>query len=182
METTKGKIFLIIGILILLLGVPAGIMVISQRTGFRLGAKSTDQPEGVQISSITEQSARITWISKNPSQGLISYGLSPTDLTLIKPETVPAINHQIDLIKLFPETKYFFVIKVADKVFDNNDQPYTFTTLEKEIIPSPTIKPSPSLTEEGMQAVMGTDNPTYDLNKDGVVNAYDLLLLRQQNK
>lgn len=177
----KGKIFLIVGILILLLGIPAGIFLISQKTGFRLGAKNSNSPENLQIMNITDQSATISWTTKNPVQGFISYGISPTNLTLIKPESAPAINHQINLEKLMAGSSYFFTIKVGETVFDNDGQPYTFTTLTQQITPTPTVF-IPKLTEEGMQAVMGTNNPIYDLNQDGVVNSVDLLLLRGENK
>lgn len=153
-----------------------------QRITFRLGAQDTNKPESVQVSGLTEQSATITWTTKNPTQGLVSYGLTATNLSLIQPENSPAVNHQISLTRLLPGSTYFFVIKTENKTFDNNGQPYTFNTLAQVNTPTPTepiIKPL-SLTEEGFQAAMGTDNQVYDLNKDGVVNTLDLLLLRQE--
>jgi len=182
---SKRKIFLIIGILILLISVPGAIFVLKQQAIFKLGAQTTNKPENVKVSNITEQTATITWTTQKATQGVISYGLSATNLTLVQPESTPAINHQVTLNNLLPENTYFFVIKISDKAFDNSGQPFTFTTKAKELTPSPTSTPPtpaliPSLTEEDFQSVMGTSNPTYDLNKDGIVNTFDLLLFRQQ--
>lgn len=178
----KRKIFLIVGVLILLIGVPAAILVLKQQTIFKLGAQTQNKPESVKTSNITEQGATITWTTQKATQGLVNYGISPSNLTLVQMENAPAINHQVNLAGLLPGTNYFFVIKIGNQTFDNNGQPYTFTTKSKEILPTPSPTPTTSLTEEGLEAAMGTSNPTYDLNKDGVVNTLDLLLFRQQQK
>jgi len=180
----KRKIFLIIGILILLISVPAAVIVLKGQTIFKLGAQTVNKPENVQVTNITEKTATITWTTSKATQGAISYGLSPSNLTLVQSEISPAINHQVNLTNLLPGNNYFFVIKIADSTFDNNGQPFTFTTKTKEATPTPTSTPTPSsppsLTEEELQSAIGTNNPTYDLNKDGVVNTLDLLLFRQQ--
>jgi len=188
----KGKIFLIIGVLILLIGVPAAILLLKQQAVFRLGAKTVNKPENIQIINITEKGVTITWTTSKATQGIINYGISPNNLTLVQPEKSPAINHQVNLINLLPATTYFFTIKIGNQTFDNNGQPFTFTT--KSALPSPTLTPIPkptispslpsspssSLTEKDFQAAIGTNNPAYDLNKDGIVNTADLLLFRQQ--
>lgn len=179
---SKRKIFLIIGILILFISVPGAIFVLKQQTVFKLGAQTTDKPENVNVSNITEKTATITWTTQKATQGVISYGLSATNLTLIQPENAPAINHQVTLNNLLPENTYFFVIKISDKTFDNNGQPFTFTTKAKELTPLSPPASTTSLTEEGFQSAMGTSDSTYDLNKDGIVNSLDLLLFRQQQK
>lgn len=170
------KIFLIIGIFLLAISIPAAIFLLGKQTIFRLGAQTPNKPDNIQIAEITEQTATITWTTKSPTQGLVGYGLSPANLSLIQPEVAPAVNHRLNLVGLLPGSNYFFVIKEGEKTFDNNGQPYTFTTKAKEATPAKT------LTEEGLQAAMGTNNPEYDLNKDGVVNTLDLLLLREQSK
>jgi hypothetical protein len=200
----KRKVVLIIGVLILVISVPVAILVLKQGAIFKLGAQTVNKAENVQVVNITEKSATITWTTQKATQGLINYGISPTNLTLVQIESSPAINHQINLINLLPATTYFFTIKIGNQTFDNNGQPFTFTTKTKATFPSPSPSPSPSpistptptskptttssptlsppssLTEEGFQTAIGTNNPTYDLNKDGIVNTADLLLFRQQ--
>jgi hypothetical protein len=191
------KIFLIIGVLILLVGIPAAILLLKQPTIFKLGAQTNEAPTGIQTIEIGPQEATITWVTQKPSQGVISYGISPNNLTLLQPETTPAINHRVKLTSLLPETTYFFVIKIGDKSFDNSGQPFTFTTKPKEKplptstpqlspspsslhLPLPSPSPSYSFTENEIEKALGTNNPTYDLNKDGIVNTLDLLLFQQQ--
>jgi len=185
MNSNKGKIFLIIGLVVLLLGIPLGIIFLGGRTSFRLGATDPNQPESVKVSAITENSAIVSWTTKSAVQGLISYGLSATNLTLIQPETSPTANHQVELTRLLPQSNYYFVIKVGEKVFDNNGQPFSFITQTKketQASPTPTVKTPSSLNENDLEAAMGTNNPMYDLNKDGIVNTLDLLLFRQRQK
>ena len=112
------KTYIIFGLLFLVGSIVVGILLMGQKVTFRLGAQDPNKPESVQASAITEQSATITWTTKNPAQGLVSYGLSPTNLTLIQPETSPAVNHQVSLSRLLPNNTYFFVIKVENKTFD----------------------------------------------------------------
>lgn len=183
------KVLLIIGILILFFSVPVGIFVLKQGTIFHLGAQSANGPQDVRTTAITDQSATILWTTQKPAQSLISYGLSSANLSLIQPETAPAVNHQIVLKGLLPASNYFFVIKVDQNTFDNNGQPFTFTTKTKEmplLNPTSTLTPQPTeasvLTEQGFNAAMGTNNSTYDLNNDGIVSTLDLLLFRQQSK
>jgi len=184
----KRKIFLII-IAILIISIPTAVFILKQQTVFKLGAQTINKPENVQITNITEKSATVSWSTQKATQGVINYGISSTNLTLIQTESSPVINHRVNLINLLPATKYFFVIKIADQTFDNGGQPFTFTTketgasssptpsLEPNLTISPTLSP---LTEEGFQSAIGTNNATYDLNKDGIVNTADLLLFRQQ--
>jgi len=175
----KKKIFLFIGILILLISVPATILILKQQTVFKLGAQSSDEPTNIQITNLTERTATVVWTTQRATQGMISYGLSPNNLTLVQIENAPAVNHHIILSNLLPENTYFFVIKTADKTFDNNGQPFTFTTKPQETT-SPTTAPAPPISEEKLQSAMGTNDPNYDLNKDNIVNTLDLLLLREQ--
>lgn len=189
----RTKIFLIIGTIILLISVPLGILLLKQKTVFKLGAQQPLlAPENVQVTNITAQTATISWTTQKPTQSLISYGISPENLTLIQVENTPAINHYIILKNLLPNTTYFFVVKTGDKIFNNNGQPYQFTTKpQKEetfLSPTPIITPFitssptllPSLDEEEIKKVMGTTSALYDLNKDGIVNALDILLFHQQ--
>lgn len=169
------KLLLIIGVLVLLIGIPVAIFLVSRPVGFRLGAQTPNAPENVAVSGITTSGATITWTTTTAVQGGVSYGLSASSLIFFKPETAAATNHLVSLEGLVPASQYFFTIKIAEKSFDNNGQPYTFETKS-----APT--PTPSLTEEGLLGAMGTSNALYDLNKDGIVNLMDLELLRAEKK
>lgn len=174
----KKQILLILGIAILLIGIPVGIILVSRPLGFRLGAKDPNKPENVSVSNIAAQNVTVTWTTSSAVQGGVSYGLSTNSMTLFKPEAGPAVNHSVSLDGLVAASKYYFVIKAGGQTFDDEGQSFTFTTAQaKAPTPTPT---TPSLTEAGFLAAMGTTNSTYDLNKDGIVNTLDLELFRQQ--
>ena len=169
------RLLLIIGVAILLMGIPVAIYLVSRPAGFRLGAQTPNTPTGVAVSGITTSGATITWTTPVAVQGGVSYGLSASSLIFFKPDTAATTNHVINLEGLVSGSPYFFVIKVGENSYDNGGQPYTFET-------KPTPTPTPSLTEEGLLSAMGTANANYDLNKDGIVNLVDLELLRKQTK
>lgn len=169
------KLLLIIGIVILLLGIPVAIYLVSQPAGFRLGAQAPNNPENVAVSGITTGGATITWTTPVAVQGGVGYGLSASNLIFFKPDAAATTSHVINLEGLISGSPYFFVIKMGEKSYDNGGQSYTFET-------KPTPAPAPSLTEEGLLGAMGTASAAYDLNKDGVVNLVDLELLRKQTK
>ena len=174
----RKKVYLIIGLLILLFSIPLGVLLIRQQSNFRLGATSVNTPELVKTINLGPRSATISWTTEKPSQGMINYGLSPTNLSLIQPETAPAVNHQVSLANLLPESTYYYTIQVEDETFDNNGQPFSFSTTAAAATPSPL----PSISEAGFTQAFGTNNPNYDLNQDGVVSMVDLLLFRQREK
>jgi len=183
----KGKILIVITLFLLIVSLPLGILLFKQKGGLKIKAQSENKPENIQIVKISEQEATIIWTTKTPSQGFINYGLSPTNLPLIQPEANSTLNHQVNLTNLLPETKYFFVIKIGENTFDNNGQPYSFTTKSKKeennnsstSTATPSQVKKPTIDEEKMKEAMGTNDKQYDLNKDGIVNALDLLLLRE---
>ncbi|PIS14143.1 hypothetical protein COT65_00425 [Candidatus Shapirobacteria bacterium CG09_land_8_20_14_0_10_47_13] len=180
------KILLIIGVVILLLGIPVAIYLVSRPAGFRLGAQTPNTPEGVSVSGVTTSGATITWTTPIAGQGGVSYGLSASSLIFFKPDAGETTNHVINLEGLVGGSPYFFVIKVGENSYDNGGKPYTFETKPTPPPPLPlslpTSLPPSSLTEEGLLGVMGTANAAYDLNKDGVVNLMDLEFLRKQTK
>lgn len=94
--------------------------------------RATDErPEDVQISTITETSAKVTWTTANSSDGgVIQYGVSPTGLTSYAPaEGGRTTNHSVDLTLLAPATTYYFEIFYGEgRKYDNAGVPWTFVT------------------------------------------------------
>lgn len=177
------KIFLIIGIIILIIAIPVGIILLERKTSFKLGAQNPINPENVAVYEITSNSAVISWITKKEVQAAINYGINPNSLSLIKTETSPSTQHQITLTNLLPGTTYYFTIKIGENIYDNNGTPFSFTTNSQEEKPTPTLTPpnipSPAITEEKIEEAIKNNDTSYDLNKDGAVNSLDLLYFRQ---
>ncbi|HLC94733.1 MAG TPA: fibronectin type III domain-containing protein [Patescibacteria group bacterium] len=109
-------------------------------------------PRSVNVSSVSDNSAVITWTTNQETEGLIEYGTSPTSLTFFAPETEKATSHSVTLTLLSPASTYYFHIKIGDKAFDNSGVPWTFITTKggesKNEEVSPTETPYLSCVEE----------------------------------
>jgi hypothetical protein len=127
------------------IGVVASIMLAA--VGFRFFGGSLTRaddvaPRDVIVSSITQNSAQITWSTGEDSQGVIEYGTSPTALNFFAPETLRTKQHTADLTLLSPNTTYYFQVRVADKKYDNGGVPWTFTTKSTDSLSTPTKAPT----------------------------------------
>lgn len=86
------------------------------------------KPVDVNISEITDSSAKILWTTGRDIQGVVEYGLSPTDLNYFAPETAKVSSHSVDLTLLVPGNTYYFQIRIGDRQYDNSGVPWTFST------------------------------------------------------
>ena len=168
----------------MLIGIPAGILLYSSPTGFNLGAKDTNKPENVSATVLSPQSVSITWITGKAVQGGVGYGLSADSMTLFTAESGSTVNHAVTLEGLAPGKNYYYVVKINNQSYDNGGNPYTFMT-SVGLTVTPTLTPTPASLvpgESGFPSAFGTNDPAYDLNKDGIVNTLDLELFRKGNK
>lgn len=181
-------------ILFVALSVSLGVLVVgilSLRSYFTKAAVgSNSEPKNVRTANITDQSAVILWESEIENQGLIRYATDPSAFNLgnasallFIAESKPTKNHEVKLTSLKPNTTYYYQIELAvdkDKniydqgglVKDNKNLPFTFTT-QKSTQNSSEI---PSLDPEIFRQKFGSQDPLYDLNKDGIVNSSDYLI------
>lgn len=138
------------------------------------GASST--PSNVNVSEITQTSAKIIWQTEKETQGTVIYGEGPNNLPLMSFENEAIKNHEVNLSLLNPATSYYFKIKITDEEFDNGGLPWQFTTLASVSAPA-----SPDFDPNKFEEKFGSTDPLYDLNHDGIVNAvdYDLYLKSQ---
>lgn len=98
-----------------------------QLTGVFIKASDT-KPNDVNITEITEASAKIIWTTGQETQAVIEYGISPTELNYFAPEISKATSHAVDLTLLAPNTTYYFQIKSDGSKYDNSGVPWTFNT------------------------------------------------------
>ncbi len=119
----------IIGILVLILGTAAGIILVATSKQFKLGASPDIAPQDVRITNITESSFTVSWITDKPTIGYIKYGTSANSLNLntTAPQTAQSI-HWAQVQSLSPGSQYFFKINSGGSDFDNNGIPWTTST------------------------------------------------------
>lgn len=114
---------------------------------------SSEKPLAVNNSEITASSAKITWQTGNDTVGtIVSYG---TAVDLANPQIQTADtplgkDHSAVLTLLSPNTTYYYVLG-ADKEFNNEGVPWSFTTKASNetttnLILNPTVTASGSGT------------------------------------
>jgi len=89
---------------------------------------------GVNATSITTGSARITWITDEPSSGHVKYGASSGAYANTALNISNATSHSVLLAGLSPGTKYFFIVESADLTGNSaSSSENDFTTVFPEV-------------------------------------------------
>ncbi len=68
------KLPTILGVLVLLVGLVAGIFLINKTSVFKLGANVPSTPKNVRFSNITDNSLTVTWTTDIESEGFVKWG------------------------------------------------------------------------------------------------------------
>ncbi len=132
------KLPAIIGILLLVVGVGAGIFLVQNDTGFIPRATPEFAPQSLVVTSITENSFSISWVTDEKTAGFLKYGVVANKINEIENDDRDQLTgstgsyntHHITIKGLEPETTYYFKIASGGKrqFYDNNGQPYEVTT------------------------------------------------------
>lgn len=98
--------------------------------------------ESVMVTNLTDVSMSIIWYSKTEETGFVMYGTSETSLTEKGRDERDGISsggeyylHSIEIIRLEPETTYYYEIHSGEDVYDNNGNPYEVTTFATQSSP-----------------------------------------------
>ncbi len=127
----KSTIPTILGIIILLGGIFAGVFSLRNVQVFRIGASTEASPKDIRVSNITDNSATISWTTDKATLGFVTWGLSQGDTNKVESEDVSSqkyFSHNISLTGLSPNTNYFYKINSDGASFDNGGIPWQFTT------------------------------------------------------
>lgn len=137
----KAKIPTIIGIIILILSLAAGVIFVQNRQLFRLGATGQNSPRDVRISNTTSNSFSVNWITDTKTTGFIKYGNSVGSMTNTKTEESPVsgYTHLVNITELSPQTNYFFKINSEGSDFDNNGVTWQGQTVAAQDTNQPTL-------------------------------------------
>lgn len=182
MNKTK-TLILVIGLVVLLTGAGVGVFLVTQPTGFSLRAQNKNLPQGVKVVAVTDEMVKVEWMTEEPTQSLVYYGLNSASLTLVQSEATATGEHAVELAGLLPSSTYFFTINVGKERFTNDGPPWQFKTLARQGGVTPTLTPSLTLgpvTAASLKGAMGTSEEHFDLNGDGSVNLVDLRIIRDR--
>ena len=108
------------------------------------GRAEDQAPRDVVVSDITTNSVKINYATGIKTQGVVEYGVSPTALNSLAPESESGVNHEINLTLLSESTTYYFQINIAGKKYDNAGVPCTFSTKSSGGSDSQDLNLSPS--------------------------------------
>jgi len=187
----KKKEIIILGVIIFLgLAAVGTIFGLKRFRNPESEAELKNPPQNIRLNEVKPKSATITWSTEEPAQGFVAYGESMSLGKTVQTGEKSTV-HTASLTNLSPGTTYYYKVGVGEELFDNEGVPYSFTTPKGELAASPTPTTVPQtetqpetteVTEKALKNAMGTDNPDYDLNEDGIVNSLDLMLFRKNQQ
>ena len=112
-NTNKIKIPTLIGTIVLVIGVTAGVFLISSKQIFRLGAQGANPPKNVRVSNIAGDSFTATWTTQEESVSSLVWGSNKSNLTKSEIDEIAGtgFTHSVTVRGLAPQKIYYFIIK-----------------------------------------------------------------------
>lgn len=125
----------ILGIGFVILGIALTTIVTNSQTNLNSKASNSEEPRNVKITNLSDKSFTITYQTDAAVTGSVNYGrdknLGNIELEELDKERAnfsPKSIHSITVKKLFPKTKYNFVIISGQNTFLNNGIPFEILT------------------------------------------------------
>lgn len=123
------KIPAILGVILLLGGLVAAILVVGQSQGLLTKAGPTSVPKQVKITNVKEDSFTVSWISDTRVTGFVKYGEEAGKLPRTLADDRDQLSgsaemyttHYVTLKGLRPNTEYFFKIGSGSRTYGEND-------------------------------------------------------------
>lgn len=142
------KIPTIVGVLVLVMGLAAGVLAVKSQLFLRLGATAEAVPKNVRITDITANSFSVSWTTDSQVNGFIKYGEKQTSLSQTQTEesTVPTYTHLTKITNLKPQIPYFFKINSGEKEYDEGGIPWQTQTSDENALAQPTLVSGSILT------------------------------------
>lgn len=130
---TSKRIPTIVGLLVLVLGLGAGLYLVGRAT-IMPRASAEETPKEIKVTNISENSFTVSWITEVATTGFVRLGTNASaldqtvgdDRDQLSGSVDPFVTHHVTIRSLKPETTYYFKIGSGTRrtLFDNNGQPY----------------------------------------------------------
>lgn len=136
----------LLGILFMVGGAFAGVIIVLQGTFFSPQASPETVPQKVKITNLTENSFVVSWITQGQAVGYILLGEEEKQLKRSVADQRDQLSgeggqykmHHIYVRELRPSTTYYFKIGSGEReLFDNNGVPFTVQTAQVLGTPPP---------------------------------------------
>lgn len=126
----RKKLPTILGVVILIIGVVAGVFLINSKTVFRIGANIASTPNNVRFSNITDTETTITWNTDIESKGFVKWGKTQRGLSQVTLDTNDKNNfiHSATITGINPGSTIYFKINSDGEDYDNEGIPWQFST------------------------------------------------------
>ncbi len=147
----------VLGLLVLIGGLVAGIVLVGQKQGFGIKAGPTATPKDVKISNRGSAGFTVSWDSDVPVTGFLKYSDNPTNLTLpagdqrdqIAGSTNQYTTHYVDISGLSANTTYYFEIGSGSQTYNDNGKPYQVRTAPTAAVPAEDVISGKIVTATG---------------------------------
>ena len=113
-----------------------GIFLVKTKTSIEPKAAASQTPKQVRITNLTENGFSVSWITDQPTAGLVKYGTEASSIKQTMMDDRDQLSgeagsfeiHHVTLKNLVPQSKYYFKLESGGKQFDNNGKPFEETT------------------------------------------------------
>ncbi len=154
LKMNKLKLPTLIAVIVLTMGLAAGVLLLQSKQIFKLGASPDIAPKDVRITNITDTSFTVSWTTDKKTSGFIIWGKTEQLGQTTIPENQGLKNvHSITTRQLSLETAYFLKINSNANEFDNSGIPWRMKTGPSlKILSVPGIISGSILTATGQPA------------------------------
>jgi len=137
------KIPTALGVLILLGGLVAGVVLVNSRQGLLTKAGPTEAPKNVKISDKGANTFTVSWTTDTPVTGYLNYSENPAKITTpagdirdqISGSSQGYTNHYVKVTGLNPEKTVYFMIGSGSQTYDDSGKPFEVRTGQQVIAP-----------------------------------------------
>lgn len=137
----------LLGVLILLGGLVAGVVLVNSRQGLVTKAGPTEAPKNVKISNKGSNTFTVSWTTDTPVTGYLNYSENPAKINSpagdirdqISGSSQGYTNHYVVVTGLNTEKTIYFMIGSGSQMYDDSGKPFEVRTGKQVIAPQENI-------------------------------------------
>lgn len=134
----------VVGLLILIGGLVAGVVLVNRQQNTGVKAGPTSSPKNVKITNLGTNTFSTSWTTDTPVTGFIKYSENPAKITTpagdlrdqISGSAQSYTNHYVNITGLKTDTTYYFVIGSGPQSYNDDGKPFQVRT-GSQVIPPP---------------------------------------------